>query len=196
MTGFPCAWAFVACPDAGGGVFHERNAHLGADEIMRTVRRLAHEIIENNHGTEGLVLVGLLSRGYPLAQRLATAIAEFEGPTVPVGSLDIGLYRDDVARRATSAVAAAQHPAEHRWRDRRPRGRCAVHRPKRARGHGRPCRLWTAGTRAAGRAHGPRPSRVADPAGLRGQEPADRRCPASEGAAVGNRRRGCRLRLR
>ena len=74
---------------------------LGPDEILRTVRRLAHEIIENNHGTDGLVLVGLLSRGYPLAQRLAKAIAEFEGPSVPVGSLDIGLYRDDVSTRAT-----------------------------------------------------------------------------------------------
>lgn len=73
---------------------------LGPDEIMRTVRRLAHEIIENNHGTEGLVLVGLLSRGYPLAQRLAKAIADFEGVRVPVGSLDIGLYRDDVTTRS------------------------------------------------------------------------------------------------
>ncbi|MGE5595771.1 MAG: bifunctional pyr operon transcriptional regulator/uracil phosphoribosyltransferase PyrR [Hyphomicrobiales bacterium] len=70
---------------------------LGPDEISRTVRRLAHEIIENNRGTEGLVLVGLLSRGYPLAVRLATAIKEFEGASVPVGRLDIGLYRDDLA---------------------------------------------------------------------------------------------------
>lgn len=73
---------------------------LGPNEIARTVRRLAHEIIENNHGTDGLVLVGLLSRGYPLAKRLARAIEEFEGEAPPVGSLDIGLYRDDLARGA------------------------------------------------------------------------------------------------
>ncbi len=73
--------------------------HLGPEEIARTVRRLAHEIIENNRGTEHLVLVGLLSRGYPLAKRLATAIEAIEGAAVPIGSLDIGLYRDDVSTR-------------------------------------------------------------------------------------------------
>ncbi|MBI2765241.1 MAG: bifunctional pyr operon transcriptional regulator/uracil phosphoribosyltransferase PyrR [Chloroflexi bacterium] len=72
---------------------------LGPDEIARTVRRLAHEIIENNRGTDELVLIGLLSRGYPLARRLAVAIQEFEGASVPVGSLDIGLYRDDLSNR-------------------------------------------------------------------------------------------------
>ena len=77
---------------------------FGPDEIARTVRRLAHEIIENNHGAEGLTLVGLLSRGYPLARRLAAAIGEFEGVEVPVGSLDIGPYRDDVALRTTPAL--------------------------------------------------------------------------------------------
>lgn len=71
---------------------------LGPDEIARTVRRLAHEIIENNRGAEGLVLVGLLSRGYPLAVRLATAIKAIEGVDVPVGQLDIALYRDDLNR--------------------------------------------------------------------------------------------------
>lgn len=73
---------------------------LGPSEIGRTVRRLAHEIVENNRGAGGLVLVGLLSRGYPLARRLAAAIEEFEGTPVPVGRLDIGLYRDDVTHRA------------------------------------------------------------------------------------------------
>ena len=72
---------------------------FGPDEISRTIRRLAHEIIENNHGAAGLIIIGLLSRGYPLAVRLAKAIGEFEGVTVPVGRLDIGLYRDDVTRR-------------------------------------------------------------------------------------------------
>jgi pyrimidine operon attenuation protein/uracil phosphoribosyltransferase len=74
--------------------------YLGPDEISRTVRRLGHEIVESNRGTRDLVLIGLLSRGYPLARRLALAIKEFEGAEVPVGSLDIGLYRDDVTRRS------------------------------------------------------------------------------------------------
>lgn len=74
--------------------------YLGPDEIARTMRRLGHEIVENNRGTQDLVLIGLLSRGYPLARRLAAAIREFEGVEIPVGSLDIGLYRDDVTRRS------------------------------------------------------------------------------------------------
>ena len=73
--------------------------YLGPEELARTLRRLGHEIVENNRGTEDLVLIGLLSRGYPLAKRLAQVISEFEGTAVPVGSLDIGLYRDDVTRR-------------------------------------------------------------------------------------------------
>ncbi len=73
--------------------------YLGPEEIARTVRRLAHEVLENNHGTDKLVLVGILSRGYTLAQRLGGMIKEFEGAEVPVGALDIGLYRDDVSRR-------------------------------------------------------------------------------------------------
>lgn len=73
--------------------------YLGPDEIARTVRRLAHEIVESNRGAENLVMVGLLSRGYPLARRLAAAIKEFEGKEVPVGFLDIGLYRDDLGSR-------------------------------------------------------------------------------------------------
>ncbi len=73
--------------------------HLGPDEIGRMIRRLAHEVIENNRGAEGLVLAGMLARGFPIARRLSAEIAKFEGVETPVGSLDIGLYRDDVTRR-------------------------------------------------------------------------------------------------
>ncbi len=74
------------------------NAHLvvSADDIRRAIRRIAHEIIERNHGLEEVVLVGMRTRGVPLAHRIAAAIAEFEGERVPVGALDIGLYRDDL----------------------------------------------------------------------------------------------------
>jgi pyrimidine operon attenuation protein/uracil phosphoribosyltransferase len=58
--------------------------------------RIAHEIVENNHGCQDLVFIGMQTRGVPLAERIARGIAEFEGETVPVGSLDIGLYRDDL----------------------------------------------------------------------------------------------------
>ncbi|MBI5947610.1 MAG: bifunctional pyr operon transcriptional regulator/uracil phosphoribosyltransferase PyrR [Chloroflexi bacterium] len=88
-------------------------AMLGREEVGRTLRRLAHEIIENNRGAENLVLVGLLSRGYPLAKRLAAAIEDFEHVTVPVGRLDIGLYRDDVTRRAAPPrIRPSEIPAD------------------------------------------------------------------------------------
>ncbi|HST01850.1 MAG TPA: phosphoribosyltransferase family protein, partial [Usitatibacter sp.] len=87
--------------------------YLGPDEIARTVRRLGHEIVENNRGAQDLVIVGLLSRGYPLARRLAAAIREFEAVAVPVGALDIGLYRDDVTRRsAPPAVRPSEIPVQ------------------------------------------------------------------------------------
>ncbi len=70
---------------------------LSADDIRRAVRRIAHEIVERNQLSD-VVLVGMRTRGVPLAQRLAGAILEFERETVPVGTLDIGLYRDDIAQ--------------------------------------------------------------------------------------------------
>jgi pyrimidine operon attenuation protein/uracil phosphoribosyltransferase len=69
---------------------------LTSDDIRRAVRRIAHEIVERNQGLEGVALVGLRTRGVPLAERLASSIEEFEGQRVPVGALDIGLYRDDI----------------------------------------------------------------------------------------------------
>lgn len=69
---------------------------LTAPDIRRALVRIAHEIVERNRGCQDLVLVGMLTRGVPLARRIAASMAEFEGQGVPVGSLDIGLYRDDV----------------------------------------------------------------------------------------------------
>jgi hypothetical protein len=76
------------------------NAHviLNSEDIRRAVRRIAHEIIERNKDLRSIVLVGLHTRGVPLAQRLASAIEEFEGQRIAVGTLDIGLYRDDLAQ--------------------------------------------------------------------------------------------------
>jgi len=85
-----------ALMDAPGPAPVGAHAVLTADDIRRAVRRIAHEIVERNHGLEGLVLVGMRTRGVPVAQRIADAIQEFEGQPVSVGALDINLYRDDI----------------------------------------------------------------------------------------------------
>ena len=77
---------------------------LGADEIRRALVRIAHEIVERHGGTERLALVGMRTRGVPLAHRLATLIAQYEGAAPPVGSLDITYYRDDLTRLAHAPI--------------------------------------------------------------------------------------------
>jgi len=67
------------------------------EDIRRTLARIAHEIIEQNKAIERLILVGIRTRGVPLAKRLAANIEDFEGLKIPVGALDISLYRDDLA---------------------------------------------------------------------------------------------------
>jgi pyrimidine operon attenuation protein / uracil phosphoribosyltransferase len=74
---------------------------MSPDDIRRAVVRVAHEIVEQNRGCHDLILIGMRTRGVPLAQRIAAAIREFEGEEVPVGALDIGLYRDDLPARGT-----------------------------------------------------------------------------------------------
>lgn len=69
---------------------------LDKDGIRRALTRVAHEIIEKNKGTENVVLFGIRRRGVPLAERLQNLIEEFEGNHVPLGILDITLYRDDL----------------------------------------------------------------------------------------------------
>ncbi|MBS5885397.1 MAG: bifunctional pyr operon transcriptional regulator/uracil phosphoribosyltransferase PyrR [Clostridium sp.] len=64
--------------------------------IKRTLIRISHEIIEKNKGVENIVLVGIKRRGYPLAERIARNIESIEGIKVPVGYVDITLYRDDI----------------------------------------------------------------------------------------------------
>lgn len=73
---------------------------LGPADLARTIRRLAHEIVEHTEDLSDLVLLGILSRGRPLAERIGKAIATFEGRAVPIGWLDIGPYRDDVTLRS------------------------------------------------------------------------------------------------
>jgi pyrimidine operon attenuation protein/uracil phosphoribosyltransferase len=73
---------------------------MDADRISRTLIRIAHEILERNRGIEELALVGIRTRGVPLAKRLAQGILEIHGHEVPTGALDITLYRDDLMRQA------------------------------------------------------------------------------------------------
>jgi pyrimidine operon attenuation protein / uracil phosphoribosyltransferase len=77
---------------------HARSQVLAPDGIVRSLRRISHEILERNASElDGLALVGVLTRGVPLARRIAENIRSFEGIDVPVGSLDITLHRDDLA---------------------------------------------------------------------------------------------------
>ncbi len=67
-------------------------------DVERTLIRLAHQIVEKNHGIDNVCLIGIKTRGIPLAQRLADLIEQFEGERLPVGELDISLYRDDLTK--------------------------------------------------------------------------------------------------
>ncbi|HUH07200.1 MAG TPA: bifunctional pyr operon transcriptional regulator/uracil phosphoribosyltransferase PyrR [Egibacteraceae bacterium] len=83
---------------------------LSADDIARAVRRIAHEIIERNRDPSELMLMGIRTRGVPLAQRLAGAIGEIAGSAAPAGSLDITLFRDDYARTGPLPLGRTAFP--------------------------------------------------------------------------------------
>ena len=86
---------------------------VSADEMRRAIVRIAHEIVEQNRGCRDLILVGMRTRGVPLARRIAAAIAEFEDEEAPVGALDIGLYRDDLPTRGTGvAIKPSELPED------------------------------------------------------------------------------------
>lgn len=74
------------------------------DEIRRALVRISHEVLETNDGSNNLVLIGVYTRGVPLAQRIAAVIKKAEGVDVPVGTLDIGLHRDDLPYLETPPV--------------------------------------------------------------------------------------------
>jgi len=82
----------------------EKNTIMDSAAVDRSLTRIAHEIIEKNKGTEDLALIGIRTRGVPLAERLAEKIEKIEGVSVPVGRLDITLYRDDLTTLADQPV--------------------------------------------------------------------------------------------
>jgi pyrimidine operon attenuation protein/uracil phosphoribosyltransferase len=81
-------------------------------DIGRAVRRIAHEIVEKARGAQSLVLLGIPTRGVALAQRIAAAVAEIEGQPVPVGALDITLYRDDLRLRPARGLEPTTIPSD------------------------------------------------------------------------------------
>ena len=85
---------------------------LEAADISRALTRIAHEILERNKGAGDLVLLGIPSRGVPLAHRLAARIAAVEGSEVMVGSLDVTMYRDDLRLKPARALERTDLPAE------------------------------------------------------------------------------------
>jgi len=89
------------------------SAVLDGADIERALTRIAHEIIERNRGAADLVMVGIRTRGVPLAEAIAARIEDIEGVPVPVGSLDIGLYRDDLADRPTPTLGPTDVPDLH-----------------------------------------------------------------------------------
>jgi len=77
---------------------------MEAEQMDRTLTRISHEIVERNGGTENLVLIGIRTRGVPLARAIAAKILEFEGVNIPTGSVDITLYRDDLSQISPNPI--------------------------------------------------------------------------------------------
>lgn len=93
-----------ATDDTGGRVV------LAQSEIARALRRIAHEILEGNKGSHDLVLMGIPTRGVPLARRLAEALRDVEGVDIPVGTLDITMYRDDLRSQPVRHMERSEVP--------------------------------------------------------------------------------------
>ncbi len=98
-----------ASPEAGRDLVL-RAGVFDATDLHRAVTRVAHEVVERNHGAGDVVLVGLYTRGVALARRMASAISSFEGVDVPVGTLDMAFFRDDIGIRAVAPVGPTEVP--------------------------------------------------------------------------------------
>ena len=84
---------------AEGNTFQARTRVMTGEDVDRAIRRMAHEILERNHGSDSVVIIGLQTGGVPLAHRLGRDLRDIEGVEVPVGSLDVALHRDDIGMR-------------------------------------------------------------------------------------------------
>ena len=97
--------------ESNGGIPGTRKI-LTQEEVRRALARIAHEILERNSGADGLVIVGMHTRGVPIAQRLAHLMDEFEGVEVATGALDIALYRDDTSGGARPMMRLTDIPVD------------------------------------------------------------------------------------
>jgi pyrimidine operon attenuation protein / uracil phosphoribosyltransferase len=111
MTPTPTPAPTSAAPATTPGSSPRRTV-LEAADIARALTRIAHEVLERNKGADGLVLLGIPSRGVPLAHRLAARIAEVEGSAVPVGALDVTMYRDDLRLHPARTLEHTDLPPE------------------------------------------------------------------------------------
>jgi pyrimidine operon attenuation protein / uracil phosphoribosyltransferase len=93
-----------------GGVFVARAQVMSAEDVSRATTRIAHEIAERNHGPEAVVLVGLQTGGVPLARRVAEVLLRSYEVEVPVGTLDVAFYRDDIGLRPVLPEAVTDIP--------------------------------------------------------------------------------------
>ena len=92
------------------GVLSKRTV-LSADDLSRAITRISHEILEANHGAENLVLLGIPTRGVFLAERISSVVKKHSGHEINVGSLDVTLYRDDLAKQPTRGPGVTSVPS-------------------------------------------------------------------------------------
>lgn len=95
-----------------GGVFVPRTTVMEPDDVQRATWRMAHEILERNHGTDGVVLIGLQTGGVWIARRLAETVETVAATELPVGTLDVAFYRDDIGLRPVLPEATTSVPVD------------------------------------------------------------------------------------
>ena len=83
---------------------------MSKEDLDRLTNRIAHEIVERNHGTSNILLVGIPTRGKPFADRIASSLSAIEGREITAGSLDIGMYRDDLDTRPKTRIGPTDMP--------------------------------------------------------------------------------------
>ncbi len=88
----------------------DRRVVTDGDDLGRALTRMAHEILESNRGSDSLLLLGIPTRGVPLARRLAAVLSEAEGRPIPCGELDVTMYRDDLRHHPTRPVGPTRLP--------------------------------------------------------------------------------------
>jgi len=95
-----------------GGVFVAHSQVLSASDVQRALTRMSHEVVERNGGVEDIVLIGLQTGGVPLTAQMAEHLLQIEGVEVPIGTLDVAFYRDDIGLRPVLPEAVTNIPCD------------------------------------------------------------------------------------